>query len=246
MIKQLFYTWNSVALNPERSDALEVLDLTQIPIETAITVAYPSLPFCELVDVINRVQMATPLNVSVLLQNYGYAYDSKLQSLIEKLRPLPQIFWQWCQTRSLSPRDLFPFLSVSDLTTLNPLLQNFAQLNLTRQLGSQILEILIECILLKVPSDHLQPPSEKSEDGALWLQHLQHLRFPQTYSRDQEKQQTLMQLPWTKEIQTRWLRQGDRSGVEIRFFASSSSELQKRVQELQNVVQHETQLHESH
>jgi hypothetical protein len=241
MPKKIFYSWNSIALNPENSNQSTFLDLSSLPAEDALAVAYPNLNFCELVDLIQKMKTSIPLDETVVFQNYGFALDSKMQKLMALIPQLPSPFWHWCRNHSLSPRDLYPLLSLESPQQLQKCLMQIQELNLSRNLGTQILELLVECFLLNANQELLIDFEAKTitnaTSGDAWLQKLKNQRFPQTLQSDANKQKELLTLPWTKELQTRWLRQGDRSGVEVRFFASNPKELQKRVEQLQQVVQ---------
>lgn len=251
MPKKIFYSWNSIALNPEEAGSDKFLDLSSLTIEDAITVVYPELTFCELIETFNKLkaapQIGESLNPSSLFANYGFSLDSKLGRLLEVIPQMPPLFWSWCCKHALAPRELFPLLSLQSPHQLSLCLDSFDELQLSRNLGAQILELLVECFLIGETDEKLFSLSKNSSPsksaGDHWLQNLKTQRFPQTTKADAEKQKALLSLPWTKDLQTRWLRQGDRSGVEVRFFVSNPKELQKHVDQLQKIVQTEKGLH---
>jgi hypothetical protein len=243
MQKHILYSWNSIALNPDSSQSDKFLDLSSLSIEDALTVAYPELSYCELIEVLKKLKASITVNEMALFAQYGFALDSKLQRLNEVVSTTPPRFWQWCLHHHISPRDLFPLLSLSSPQALAHSLEKFYDLMLSRSTGAQILELLVECFLIGQSDIFLvslpdnAPTSLQPSDH--WLQNLKLLRFPQTLKADSEKQKYLLSLPWTKELQTRWLRQGDRSGVEVKFFAANSKELQKHVAQLNKIIDQE-------
>lgn len=233
MKPSILYSWKSVALNPEAAISEKYLDLSTLSIEDALVVAYPELTFCSLVEVLKRIELSVSLDKDKAFANYGFLLDSKLSQLLTLIPALPLSFWQWCQNHSLSPRDLFPLLSLKSPQDVSQSLEKFSELSISRSLGAQILDLLVECYLtIKDQSPLLKQTATADQ----WLLHLKSLRFPQTMKSDRIKEKELLSLPWTKELNTRWLRQGDRSGLEIRFFASSQKELLLHVQQLQNIV----------
>lgn len=240
MHKNILYSWNSIALNPESSLSDKFLDLSTLSIEDALIVTYPELSYCELIEVLKKLKVSTPINEKIIFQQYGFALDRKLEQLNERLPSLPPSFWSWCLRHYLSPRDLFPLLSLASPQDLSLSLDKISEVQASRSLGTQLLELVVECFLIGTSDSDLvsllnnAPSSMQPADH--WLVNLKALRFPQTLKRDVEKQKSLLSLPWTKDLQTRWLRQGDRSGVEVKFFAATPKELQKHVEQLQKIV----------
>ncbi len=253
MHNKILYSWNSIALNPEEASSEKFLDLSSLTIEDALSVVYPALSFCELVETLKKLKTSAliceNLNQALVFTNYGFSLDSKLTRLLEVLPYMPAVFWNWCCKHSLSPRDLTPLLSVQSPQQLSLSLDSFNELQLSRNLGAQIIELLVECFLMDNADADLFTLSQNSPasktSGDHWLQNLKTRRFPQTAKADSEKQKTLLSLPWTKDLQTRWLRQGDRSGVEVRFFAANPKELQKHVDQLQKIVKVEKVFHDT-
>ncbi len=249
MQKQILYSWNSIALNPDSSQSDKFLDLSSLSIEDALTVAYPELSYCELIEVLKKLRASVTFNDFALFAQYGFSLDSKLQRLNEVVSLTPSHFWQWCLQHHVSPRDLYPLLSLSSPQALTLCLEKFYDLMLSRNTGTQILELLVECYLIGQTDSSLLSLSENVpaslQNGDHWLQNLKLLRFPQTLKADHEKQKQMLSLPWTKELQTRWLRQGDRSGVEVKFFAANPKELQNHVAQLNKIIDQEKTFHDT-
>ncbi len=233
MRNDVLYVWKSIPLNSENTLSPKRLELDSIDIEDAILVVYPQLSFCEIYQMLEKLPKSISVSSSRVYENYGYALDSKLTQLLQILPALPSVFLNWCAEHSLSPRDLFPLLSLPTLQTVEKDLEKINSLALSRNLGAQILELLVECILLS--ESKTSPTSGTTGDE--WLQQLKSKRYPQTALSDSEKQKKMFALPWPKDFHLRWQRQGDRSGLEVKFFISHEKELPKFTQLLQQTIQ---------
>lgn len=233
MRNDLLYVWNAIPLNTQNTPSPKRLELNSLDIEDAICVVYPQLSFCGIYLLLDKLPKSLSIRTSRVYENYGYALDSKLAQLLTILSTLPCEFLNWCTEHNLSPRDLFPLLSMSNLQNVDEDLKKISSLALSRNLGAQILELVIECRLL---SDSNEEQSSATT-GDEWLQQLKSKRYPQTLLNDSEKQKKMLALPWPKDFQLRWQRQGDRSGLEIKFFVSHEKELPKFTQLLQQTIQ---------
>ncbi len=233
MRNDVLYVWNSIPLNPENSLSPKRLELQSLAIEDAISVVYPQLSFCGIYQLLEKLPKGLSVTSSRVYENYGYSLDSKLTQLLTILPTLPSEFLDWCAEHSLSPRDLFPLLSLTKLQSVEQDLKKISSLALSRNLGAQILELAVECRLLSL----LEPSQSSMSTGDEWLQQLKAKRYPQTARSDSEKQKKMLELPWPKDFQLRWQRQGDRSGLEVKFFVSHEKELPKFTQLLQQTIQ---------
>jgi hypothetical protein len=233
MRNDVFYVWNSIPLNSEKSLSLKRLELNSLDLEDALCVVYPQLSFCGILQVLERLPNNVKINRARVYENYGYSLDSKLTQLLHILPTLPSTFLHWCAEHSLSPRDLFPLLSLPSSQAVQEELKKISALALSRNLGAQILELAVECRLLS--SSEGSPLN--ATNGDEWLQQLKSKRYPQTLLSDSEKQKKMLALPWPKDFQLRWQRQGDRSGLEVKFFVSHEKELPKFTKLLQQTIQ---------
>ncbi len=233
MRSDILYLWNNIPLNTIKDSTQKNLELSSLDIEEALFIAHPQLSFCGVFQLIKNLPTTLTISEARMYANYGYALDSKLTELISRLPSLPEPFFKWCIEHNSSPRDLYPILSVKDLAPINEDLIHLHTIGVSRSLGSQILELLIECFLL----DPNGAKTSAAHNGDEWLSQLKIKRYPQTYKSDLEKQQKMMSLPLPKDFQTRWQRQGDRSGLEVRFFISQEQELKKYSQLLQQTLE---------
>lgn len=223
--------WNDHILwtNPSTTTSL---DLSARPFHEALVSIYQTLTFCELALITEWLEKSQiQVNKELLFAAYQFRYDNKMEKTLLLWTSLPQAFRVWATKHGISQADLYPLCAISDLTPLQPALLKVAGLQLSRSQGAQIVELITECALLKTDASQWIKNSSSSAD---WMQSLNALRFPQTLGRDSERQNKLL-LGWPKTFATRWLRQGDRSGVEVKFFVSSKRELAEKISSLTRV-----------
>jgi hypothetical protein len=208
------------------------IDLSSQSFHEAYGSIYDSLSFYELAQLVLK---AEAFNIEVQKQElfslYGFRFDGKSEKVLRLLQRLPQPFLQWIEKHSLSAGDLYPLCALSaEQLPLNAL-NTFSELNPSRATGAQILELLTECILMNMPVVDFFKGVKSSQEI---LDKLQQLRYPQTLERDHEKKKVLSS-PWPKTFTTRWQRQGDRSGLDVRFFVASKRELAEKIESLKRV-----------
>ncbi len=234
MPNDVSYIWNSIALKAERTSSNKRVDLSSLEIEDALNVVYPKISFCGIFQLIQVLSHSLPITASKVYTNYGYSFDSKLVQLLTVLPSLPSPFLNWCTKHDLSPRDLFPLLSLTAPLEIENHLQKISELAVSRNLGAQILELLVECYLMSSQDLANQDLTNSAED---WLSQLKRARYPQTQNSDSEKQKRMMALPWPKDFQLRWQRNGDRGGLEVKFFVTNEQELLKFSKLLEQTMQ---------
>jgi len=165
----------------------------------------------------------------------GYRFDQRLLQCVELFHRLPIETQNWAAERALSQRDLQPLLALENLPL--EFLQLLAAARVSRSYGAQIIELLVDNILLG--NVNLEPPAPFTADKAAeWIARLKTSRFPETSRRDEEKKSRLSSLPWPKGFLTRWQRQGDQSGLEVRFTVASKIDMQSKIEALQRVLEH--------
>ena len=98
--------------------------------------------------------------------------------------------------------------------------------------GVQILEMGAELLLMGKKLDEIM---FKEENAKNLLKKLRMLRQPESSQRDQHKEEIIKKLPWPTGIKGTWLRQNDRSGLEIRFQSFSFKELDQKIKSLQSI-----------
>ncbi|MBC7420165.1 MAG: hypothetical protein H7328_05505 [Bdellovibrio sp.] len=155
--------------------------------------------------------------------------DFKTWAVDKKLKDSDLLFKKALKTPS--QEDLF--LKAADhMATLKP---SFTE-------GLQTLELLTDLILMghdealfggagvPVTSDNFQPLIFES-----WKESLRRLRYPETSLRDDDLKIKLEKLPWPYGSKVKFERRGDRAGVELKLFVSSSTDLTKILASLERV-----------
>lgn len=222
-------TWNGLQLWTSTLP-LQTLDLSSMPLDKALKSVYPNLLFTELCEIVECAQkLKATLDLDPLFTNYQFRYDKKMQKTMETYWSLPTSVKIWSRGHDLSPKDVYPLCAVPSVQTLFPVLEKMVSMRPTRSQGAQAIELLAECALLEKINLHPQTDSMSE-----WLTQLHSLRYPQAISRDQNRQKTMLS-GWTKMFSTRWLRQGDRSGVEVKFFIGSKKELSEKISTLTRI-----------
>ena len=74
-----------------------------------------------------------------------------------------------------------PLNGFKDLAAINPLLNCFEEQRLTRSSGKQVLDLLTDLVMMKVPLSELKLPGQ-----AQWIDQLKGLRYPNASQQDRE------------------------------------------------------------
>lgn len=188
--------------------------------------------------------------ISQLWSLYQFRNYEQHFELIDKIISLPKDLQTWIHQKKVSPLDLAPFKALSkkeSFDLLEPLWQPFLYYSFSKSDGVKVIEYLIELLLLEFPLQELFPPNwtENStlvptahNSGENWMHHLHSLRYPKSTQFDQNAEALLLQQTWPKKMDARWIRRGDRSGVELKLFFTHPDELK------QNIVGLEKTLHD--
>lgn len=232
-------TWNGITLWRGDGDT-STLDMSSKAFHEAFRSIYESVGFCDLAHVLSALEeqhskkpqeSLRGIDRSALFAAYNFRYDKKIEKLLAVWADVPQTFKQWAKKHAIAPADVYPLCAVEDVLALSSALAKIADMQCSRSQGAQIIELLTECSLLNIPKETLLG---SVEDPQQWVLSIQQLRFPQTLARDKDRQENLL-TGWPKAFSTRWLRQGDRSGVEVRFFISSKKDLEEKISTLSRV-----------
>lgn len=238
------FLWQNWALNhfdqkaQSQGDFSATHDLSQKDFCESFKKIYKELSLMELARFYGAASKTPLINTipwEKFFRLYSYNWNERLQKIMSLALLLPPSFQQWMLTHSCSPRDIEPLLSLKDTTLVFSFLENFTQLKLSRNQGAQLLELSTELHLMGHDWSELLPLSH--EDINSWLQRLQILRYPLTHELDQSAEKLLTELPWTKQFSSRWVRQGDRSGLEVKFLALSPNDLKNKLKSLNEIVE---------
>ena len=122
--------------------------------------------------------------------------------------------------KSQYQQELFHKLATS-LADLNP---SFTQ-------GLQMLEMLTDLILM----DYSEALFLYTDSIDTWSTYLRNLRYPMTTHHDDTIKIKFENLPWPQGAKAKFERRGDRAGVELKFFVSSTADLTKLIAALERV-----------
>lgn len=217
----------------DRSDGLAIyLSCDQITLSCALKQCYQELSIAEIARLMTCIENTSPslltLQISEILNQFRIHPSDDSHSTLRKIATLPLGFQNWLSHRMVSIGELSILSCYSDLTPLVILFEILAQCQPSKNLGVQALDMAGEIILQgrggfiftePLPSD--APEFEK------WFLKLKHLRYPNTLSADGLRENQLRLLPWPSHCKARWIRDGDRSGIDIRFTAANQRELDR-------------------
>lgn len=195
---------------------------------------HPHLSFMELLNLGSwfRADGGRTLPMSLMekiLERYGYRQAIDLESWIPRLNEVPPSFRNWSGLRGLSPQELSPLLSLEPSRIAELHLDEIPKRELSRREGARALELLVELFLMNIP--FLAPDLNRDR----WLTSLQKLRYPQTELSDNSAQTWISGQIWPKQSQIRWVRRGDRAGLEVKMLIQRPRDLQKSVERLQQI-----------
>ena len=122
--------------------------------------------------------------------------------------------------KSQYQQELFHKLATS-LVDLDP---SFTQ-------GLQMLEMITDLILM----DYSEALFLYTDSLDTWSSYLRNLRYPMTTHQDDTMKHKFENLPWPQGAKAKFERRGDRAGVELKFFVSSTADLTKLIAALERV-----------
>jgi len=231
--------WNGFALNhfqfKDSDEKLFTRDVGNLPLDQALLQLYPKLSFAEMTRLMDRIKdAAAEAEANKVAKAFGFAMDKRLMQALDIFKQLSPEFQKWADDHDLSPRDVLPLAALEGIPhqALNAIASN----NLSRSYACLIIELIVDCLLLKHNEDELLPPPVKENLGTAWVDKLKELRFAETNKKDDEKKRRWARLPWTKDFQTKWFRRGDQSGMEVRFTISSKSDFDRKMQSLERIL----------
>lgn len=152
----------------------------------------------------------------------------------------------WAQTKSVSVAELVQFQGFLSLLTTSKqrqefekIISSYVQSNPSFSDTVHAIELVIDLVLLgrseQVMDFNLLTNLDRRINQTKWIENLKSIRFPETVMRDQDREQKLKALPWPATFKIKAERRGDRHGVEIKTFVSSSADLVKMISSLERI-----------
>jgi hypothetical protein len=190
--------------------------------------AHRDLSFSEVSKLIHLAHRHPAIPLEQCLIKWGWLPNDQFYAIAHQLERTPQEFQNWCADKRMGPMDLAPLLSIP-AEALPLICQTILEARLSKAHGTQALELLTELHLLgrSIPSS--------SQSSEAWIAELKNLRHPETSRRDEVQKQKWAELPWPSLSQPRWIRRGDRSGIELKLFISHPHDLKKCLQSLSRI-----------
>lgn len=167
------------------------------------------------------------LPVELIFSKFNVRLNEQIENLASAILLLPSEAQHYCALKKWNFSDFAP-LAIATKSDLNleSFFKTLSQRNGSKSLSVQIFELYTDLRLMGQDEENLLLPSKEiSVDH--WLLALKHLRYPQAYSADQKASEKIHSLGNTHSSIAKWVRQGDKSGIEIRFFVSQPSDLKK-------------------
>lgn len=181
--------------------------------------AFPELNWIELWQISSQAQELARIPIDTLFE--GYAFKIPHLLLRQCFLHLSPDALAWLIQKKVGAQELAPLLSHRPEEEF---WMSLLRLSLSRQDGIKALELWIELRLLGCELQSLVP--RPCEAAAAWLERLKVLRFPRTHLRDTAAQSWINEKNWPKGLHLRWSRQGDQSGLELKFVLRRPQDLE--------------------
>lgn len=210
---------------------------------------HPHLSFAELsrlTATLSNVKDA-PFATPDLLKKYAVRHQDEFAQVSHELLKAPTEFQVWAGEKSVTAGDLAPLIMQSHLTgpqldLMNRAMREIPIRRLSKQEGLRALELLLELALMGLVSQVEEVLTTASKSNQEWIEKLQLLRMPKVGSQDRSAKEWIDTQVWPKPAQIRWHRQGDKSGLEIRFWVNQLEDLNSTRQSLETI---ESRIHEA-
>lgn len=220
-------------LKSSNSDQCIFLEVSSERGAEVFAALYPDLTLADLAQV--KMQIAKYPNLldwETLLSKYHLSPSTNLDETLRILQECPKEFKEWAAEKKLNVQDLAPLRLLKSVGEASPLLVKTLESGLSKSEGCRALEIAIELFLQTKNLDSLlQIPNEN------WLNELYARRYKKTLAQDQDKESQLKGLPWPRHSQVKFVRRGDRSGLELKIFFSSQHDLKVALSALNHIAE---------
>jgi hypothetical protein len=191
---------------------------------------YFELTTCELARLYSAAANVPKFPIQEVFGKFQVRLNDQLSLLCAQIIKLPAGFQNFCSEKKWAFSDFQPILAAKDLI-ITPFLFRIMDLGLSRNHSALALELIVDLLLLgKTPVEILSDSSIKT--GEQWILSLRTMRYPNSSKRDDWAAEQVDLLPWPGSTQARWVRQGDRAGIELKLFVTQPSDLKNYLQSL--------------
>lgn len=223
--------WHEIILNGQADEAQPIIDLSQEDPTELVFDLFGKMGLVELFEFHKASKVENRLHESLdwekLFQLSDKSWNERTYKLFGQLSEVPSSFIDWAFHRKMEMRDLLPLNSLTSFQAFNELSNFFTELNLTRNEGRQILDVLVDLILLGKPTERLSPTDENN-----WLSQLQKIRNPHTLGSDQKSNKST----WPKYVVEQKFREGDRIKRRLQIQYTDSQDLKNKLSNLSEQV----------
>lgn len=143
-------------------------------------------------------------------------------------------FQKWVKNRKSDFSHLSLLTEFSDLQKLQSLLNWISKNNPSHSKGIQTLELAGELLLMNVSLDAIFNTTQNPEE---LLKQLKKLRHPIASEQEERRSKIVQNLPWQRHTKGRWIRQNDKTGLEVQFQCFSMKEFKQKLQNLQHIAE---------
>ena len=189
---------------------------------------------CLYLNVMNCFPSKIRTNPECCDEEYMGAKGLAAMKINDILKQFPD-FQQWVKNKKLTAFHLSLLTEFSDMQILQALLSWIGRNRPSHSQGVQVLELAGELLLMGIPLDAVFETSQKPE---ILLKKLKKLRHPLASKKEEQKANIVQAFPWPEQMNGRWIRQNDRTGLEVQFRCFSTKEFKQKIQSLQHIVRH--------
>ncbi len=209
----------------------EALDL-QKSLEEVLALSYPGLGFIDTLRLSQIILTKFPeISLEKLFILFNFKWNPELQKLIQNIILIPAEFLKWAALRDINFTEVKLInWGLANTKNFKALLEFLPRLNPSRQIAMKTLEYFID-----LSDPQLLEQILKFSNAEKLSEFMYTKRFPEISKRDDEHRKKTLMFPWPSHVKAQWIRQGDRSGIEIRFIGFDAQDLNKKISALNNV-----------
>ncbi|MBC6415318.1 MAG: hypothetical protein GDA46_02890 [Bdellovibrionales bacterium] len=141
-------------------------------------------------------------------------------------------FHKWTLQKKLNEKNLTILTEFQDIKKIQALIQWIENHHVSHSQGIQILELGGELLLMN--KSLLSVLKEKQQSQKL-IEKLKEMRFPKSSLREKEKKQILNKLQLGKSIKAKYIREKDRTGLQLEFKSFSLKDFNQKIQKLNSL-----------
>jgi hypothetical protein len=166
------------------------------------------------------------------LQKQNIFWNADTETTFKILSESDLKFQNWVSEKQMGLKEIHVLQlkkHIEDKVSWDRLIKMLPEIGASRSQGVQILEWAGELLGQGVNSTQVFKDSDSPER---WLHHLKILRYPMASHEDSKNESRIKSLPWPSQCQAKWVRQGDQSGIEVRFQVFSDRDLEAKLKGL--------------